>query len=150
MGDFDELQRWVKNLEKVVDPAAIRRILDKGADAGKKAADQAASASLGGDRRFSNYRGGRALSTDERGGSGDKVEIGFEGPWKLAEKGRQTSGTIRPRNRRAVLTPGGARAYSRYGRSRGLKTHTNAVRKASTTVSRAMHEQFESELGRIL
>lgn len=161
--DFAAVARWVENLEKAVGPAATRRILTKAGAAGKKSALEAASSSLGGDRRFSNWKGKPALSAGYDSVSATEVTIKFRpsGMWRLAEAGRHSSGAIFPRRggRKgrgpgggrggpAVRTPAGPRARSSYGRSRGLKTYSTATRKASTTVPKAAHQQFVAEIRR--
>jgi hypothetical protein len=51
---------------------------------------------------------------------------------------------------RAVRTPDGPRAHSGFGPSRGLKTYTNAVRKASVTVPKAAHDEFVKAIGSVI
>lgn len=145
MGDFDAVGRWVDKVEKVVAGDAQKRMLKAMGEAGKQAALESARSSLGGDRKMRNLKGA-ALSADYDGGEA----VRFSGPWRLAEEGRRRSGRIVPRRKRAVLTPRGPRAHSRYGRSRGLKTYSNAVDKARTTVSKAGHDQLVDEIGRAI
>lgn len=150
MGAFDPVARWVDKVEKAVDAGAQKRVVKAMGDAGEKAALASARSSLGGDRKMSNFKGGRALDADFDAGLGGDGAVKFTGPWRLAEQGRRSSGQIRPRRKRAVLTPGGPRAWSRYGRSRGLKTYSNAIDKARVTVGKAGHEQFEDEIRKVL
>jgi hypothetical protein len=149
VGEFDPVKRWVDKVEKAVDTAAQRRIVKAMGVAGKKAADDAARASLGGDRKMRNLKGSGLSAEFDEGSAGDGA-VGFRGPWRLAEEGRRRAGMIRPRRRRAVLTPRGPRAWSRYGRSRGLKTYTHAVDRARTTVGKAGHDQLVDEISRVL
>jgi hypothetical protein len=175
MGEFDAVAQWVAKVEKSTE--AARKSMAKAAGvAGKKAALDAASSSLGGDRRFRNMKRGRALDAGYDLKGERSVVINFRGPWRLAEAGRKKSGLIyrrgvgstgksRKGNARqfraigsfagghahgAVRTPDGPRAHSSYGPSRGLRTYTNAVRKASTTVPKAAHDEFVKAVGRAL
>jgi hypothetical protein len=149
-GDFGPIREWVANVADVTSGAALKRILDKAGMAGKKAALEAAAQSLGSDRRFSGWARGPALNAGYDLAGSDSVVINFRGPWKLAEQGRRSHGTIRPKRRRAVLTPSGPRARSSYGRSRGLNAYTNASRKASVTVPKAAHDQFVDEIRKVI
>lgn len=149
MGTFDPVNRWLDKVEKIVDADAQKRIVKAMGEAGKKAALDSARASLGGDRKMRNLKGAALSAEFDTGGAGDGA-VRFGGPWRLAEEGRRKSGMIRPRRKRAVLTQRGPRAYSRYGRSRGLKTYTNAVDKARTTVPKAGHDQLLDEISRAL
>src|SRR4029077_19835749 len=123
-----------------------------------------AAADLGGDRKFRNMARGRALDAGYDVGGTDSVTINFRGPWRLAEGGRKKSGPIYRRGvtattgkarkgnvrgfqaigsfaggqgHRAVRTPQGPRAHSGFGPSKGLKTYTDAVKKARTAVPKA-------------
>lgn len=150
---MNELSAFAARLEKVTDPAALRRIADKGGLAGKKAALEAASADLGGDRAFSGLRRKAPLGVGYDV-DGATVHINFRpaGLWRLAEQGRRSSGTIQPRRRggrRAVLTPLGPRAGSSYRQSRGLGTFTEAVKDAQREVPKAAAKQFTAEIGRV-
>lgn len=161
-GEFGALADWVEKVEKITDPAAVKRVLSKAGQAGKTAALDAAGDALGGDRKFSNWRGKPALSAgyDESGGSAIDVNFRPAGMWRLAEDGRKASGAIFPRTgrgkgkttayRRALATPAGPRARSSYRRSRGLKAYTAATKKASMEVPKAAHEQFVDEIRRVL
>jgi hypothetical protein len=162
-----EFARWSAKLGKLSDPSTFRRALAKAGEAGKKSALEAAAHDLGGDRKMRNLRGGALnVRVDEQGLT--KVVLNFTGPWNLAESGRKKSGQIwrrgahvtkggRSTTRRgsakrfngAVRTPDGPRARSSYGPSRGLKTASEAKRKARTSVPKAYHGQFVNELGRI-
>lgn len=148
--DFAAVRKWMQKVERVVGESATKRILDKAGAAGKKSALEAATVSLGVDRRFGNWKRGPALSAGYDPAGSDRVVIKFRGPWKLAEKGRSSSGVIRPKRARALRVPGGFRAWSSYGRSRGLNTYSTASRKASVTVPKAAHDQFVAEIRRVL
>lgn len=148
--DFAAIRKWVEKVEHVVDASATRRILDKAGAVTMKASLEAAAGSLGGDRRFGNWKRGPALSAGYDAASSTEVVIKFRGPWKLAEKGRTSSGVIRPKRARAVRVPGGLRARSSYGRSRGLRTYTTASTKASTAVPKAAHDQFRAEIRKVV
>lgn len=150
-GEFAPLQQWLDKVEQVTDPAVLKRMANKAGQAGKKAALDAASDALGGDRKFSGWRGKPALSAGYDV-DGTSVDINFRPPglWRLAEEGRKKSGEIRPKRKRAVRTPDGARGGSSYGRSRGQKAYTQAVRTATKTVPEAAHEQFLDEIRRVI
>jgi hypothetical protein len=146
----NELAAFASRVSDVTSGAALRRIADKGGMAGKKAALDAASKDLGGDRAFSNWRRKVRLSAGFDSGGGTTVLINFRpgGMWRLAERGRSGSGVIVPRRRRAVLTPNGPRARSSYGSSRGLRTYTDAVKEAQREVPKAAAKQFSTEVAR--
>lgn len=158
--DFAAVRKWLAKVEESVDGSSMRRVLDKAGAAGKKAALEAASQSLGGDRRFSHWKGKPALSSGYDLGGSTEVTVNFRpsGMWRLAESGRHSSGAIYPKRGRskgrgvvpgrAVRTPDGPRAHSGYSSSRGLNTYSNASRKASTSVPKAAHDQFVAELRR--
>jgi hypothetical protein len=132
----------------------MRRVLAKAGAAGKQSALEAARGDLGGDMAMSNLRKGKAkLSAGYDAVGGTEVAINFRGPWKLAEAGRHKSGAIRPKKRggkRALMTPLGPRAASRYGPSRGLDTYTDAVKKAERSVPKAAFRQIQAEIGKAL
>lgn len=160
--DFAPLTEWFNNLNRAFSPEANRRILAKAGAAGKKAALDAASDSLGSDRKFGHWKGKPALSAgyDSEGTSQIVVNFRPVGLWRLAEAGRHSSGPIFPKRGRgkgrgvvagrALLTPNGPRASSSFGRSRGLKTYSDASKKAQTTVPKAAHDQFVEEVGKAL
>jgi hypothetical protein len=176
VGELDAVSRWVDKVEKGTVEA--RKAMVKAAGvAGKKAALDSASRDLGGDRRFRNMPRGRALDAGYDLNGTDSVTINFRGPWRLAEGGRKKSGPIYRRGvtsttgksrkgnvrafrtigsfaggqaHRAVRTPQGPRAHSSYGRSKGLKTYTDAVDKARTAVPKAAHDEFVKAIGRAL
>ena len=87
--DVDELADFGRRVANVVDPAAMERMAAKGGAAGKKAALDAASRDLGGDRRFSGMRRKATLSAGYDDAGAGKVEIKFRpaGMWNLAEAG---------------------------------------------------------------
>lgn len=160
--DFAAIRKWVEKVEHVTDGSAMKRVLDKAGAAGKKAALEAASGSLGGDRRFSNWRGKPALSAGYDVSGTSEVTVNFRpsGMWRLAEAGRHSSGAIYPRRGRskgrgvvggrALMTPDGPRARSSYRSSRGLKTYSTASRKASVSVPKAAHDQFIAEIRKVV
>lgn len=153
MGEFDAVARWVDKVEHALDGSARKRALTAAGNAGKKSALEAATQSLGADRRMRNMRTKAVLSVGYDSVGDSSVELKFRGPWRLAEEGRKASGQIRPRRRggrRAVLTPLGPRARSSYKRSRGLHTYSNATRKASVSVPKAYHDQMLDEIRRVL
>jgi hypothetical protein len=104
---------------------------------------------------MSNYRGGRVRlgagwdATD----SGIVVKMRPGGLWKLADQGRHSSGSIRPRRRRgfsAVMTPDGPRRHSSYKRSRGLNTYQDAERDIESQAARHTDAAIARELRRIV
>ena len=148
------LSSFGDKVAKVVEPAAVKRVVMAGGMAGKKASLEAASSDLGGDRAFSGMRRQVSLGVgfDDLGGTSIRLNFRPVGLWMLAERGRRGSGTIRPRRsggKRAVTPAAGvARASSRWGPSRGLKTYTEAVKKSQTQVPKAAHRQFRVEVAR--
>jgi hypothetical protein len=160
--DFGEVRDFIDRLGDVVSGEALGRVLDKAGAAGKKAALDAASKDLGGDRRFRNFKGKPPLNAGyDRAGS-QAVQINFRpaGLWNLAQEGRHGSGAIYPRGgkrkgkgtlaHRAVKTPSGPRAHSSYGHSRGLGTFDDAVHTAQTKVPEAASNQIDAELRRVV
>lgn len=158
----DELVDFGQRLEQVVGGAAMRRIVNKAGMAGKRAAQEAAEADLGGDRVFSGFRRRVPLNAGFDAVGGDQVKINFRpaGLWRLAESGRQKSGPIFPRTgirkgkgvvyRRAVRTPHGYRARSSYSKSRGLNTFSDAVKDSRREVPKAAARQFRTEVSRVV
>jgi hypothetical protein len=174
VGDFDAVTRWVDKVEKGTVDA--RKAMVKAAGvAGKKVSLDAAARDLGGDRRFRNMAKGKPLDAGYDLNGTDSVTINFRGPWRLAEGGRKKSGPIYRRGvtsttgksrkgnvrafkaigsfaggqgHHAVRTPQGPRAHSGFGRSRGLKTYTDAVDKAKTAVPKAAHDEWTQALRR--
>lgn len=152
----DELGDFGRRVEKIVGRPALDRIMSKAGGAGKKAALDAASAKLGGDRRMSNFRRGRgpALGAGyDIVGQEVHVNLRPAGMWKLAQSGRRSSGIIRPKRRggkKALMTPWGPRATSSYGPSRGLKVWDDAVDKAGRDVPKAAARQFSDEVRRAM
>jgi hypothetical protein len=146
-----DLAAFGAKLEKVVSGQAMRRVMSKAGAAGKKAALDAAADDLG-DRRFSGMRRKVALSAGYDDLGDTRVTINFRpaGLWKLAESGRHSSGPIRPRGGRAVMTPQGPRAVSSYGSSAGLNTFTDANKDARREVPKAAAAAFRAEVGRVL
>ncbi len=147
----NDLAAFGARLAQVVDGSAKARIMNKAGMAGKKAALEAASDDLGGDRSFSGMRRKAPLGAGYDV-EGDLVRVNFRpaGLWNLADKGRRSSGPIRPRKKRAVLTPQGPRARSSYGPSRGLGTVRDAFKKAHRDVPKAAAQQFHAEVARVV
>jgi hypothetical protein len=147
----NDLAAFGAKLEQVVSGTATRRVMAKAGAAGKKAALDAASDDLG-DRRFSGMRRKVALSAGYDAVGDTRITINFRpaGLWKLAESGRRSSGTIRPRRGgRAVMTPQGPRASSSYSSSRGLNTFSDANKAARRDVPKAAAKAFYAEVGRV-
>jgi hypothetical protein len=70
VGEFDAVGRWVDKVEKALDGSAQKRMLTAAGNAGKKAALEAATASLGSDRKMRNLRGkGLSVGYDSVGPS---------------------------------------------------------------------------------
>jgi hypothetical protein len=140
-------------LERITDPGRLTRIVEAGGLAGKKAALEAASRDLGGDRAFSGFRRKAPLGAGYDRSGPTSVVINFRpaGLWMLATRGRTSSGVIRPRKGKQALAGNGFGpvARSRYGRSRGLGTYDDAVKKSQTTVPKAAFKQFVIEVGSV-
>jgi hypothetical protein len=151
-----ELSDFGRRVEKIVGKPALDRMMHKAGAAGKKSALEAAADKLGGDRKFSGFRGGRgpALGAGyDIGGSDVTVNFRPGGMWKLAQTGRRSSGAIVPKKRggrKAVLTPMGPRSSSSFGPSRGLKALDTAFDKAEDDVPKAFAKQFRAEVGRAM
>jgi hypothetical protein len=151
-----ELAAFGAKIEKITSPAALGRVVMAGGMAGKTAALEAAAADLGGDRSFSGMRRKAPLGAGFDRTGATEVTLNFRpsGLWRLASQGRTSSGAIKPRRRggkRALAGNGfGPVAASRYGRSRGLNTFDDAVKKAQTTVPKASFRQFVVEVGSVM
>jgi hypothetical protein len=147
-----ELAAFGAKLERITNPAILARVVEAGGKAGKEAALEAASRDLGGDRAFSGMRRKAPLGAGYDKSGATSVTINFRpaGLWRLASQGRSSSGVIRPlKGKRALAGNGfGPVRSSRYGRSRGLNTFDDAVKKAQTTVPKAAARQFFAGVGR--
>jgi hypothetical protein len=165
--DFAQVRKTVDQLTDIVSGAPMSRVAEKAGQAGKKAALDAATKSLGGDRRFRNFKGKPPLNAgyDQAGATSVLINFRPSGLWNLAQSGRQGSGRIYPRGvtakgnsrkgrghqtHRAVMTPNGPRAHSSYGHSRGLGTFDDALNMAQIKVPEAASDQFDVEIGRAL
>jgi hypothetical protein len=127
-----------RTLITLTNPKSLEQISHAMGLAGKKAASDAAKADLGSDLRMSNLGKSAKLSS----GYDIKADVVLlhlrpAGLWNLADKGRRRSGTIRPRKRRALRTPQGARALSSFRPSRGLHTIDDALKIMATEVPKA-------------
>jgi hypothetical protein len=139
------LAQFGNKLQNIVSPATAARMAQAGGMAGKKAALDAASADLGGDRSFSGMKRKTSLGAgfDDMGGSTVRINFRPAGLWMLAERGRSGSGEIHPKTKQAVTpSAGDARAYSRWGPSGGQGTYTDAVGKARREVPKAAAKAF--------
>jgi len=118
--------------------------------AGKKAAQDAVKADLGGDLRMSNLKGNAKLSSGYEI-EGDTVVLSLRpaGLWNLADKGRRRRGTIRPRKKRALRTPAGPRSLSSFRPSRGLHTIDDALKIMETEVPKAADKAVTQLVGSI-
>ncbi len=149
----DELSDFGRRVEKIVGKPALERMMQKAGAAGKKSALDAAAKDLGGDRKFSGFRGGRGPALGAGYDlSGTEATINFRpgGMWKLAQAGRRASGPIRPKARsgfKALGTPWGPKSASSFGSSRGLGTFDDAARDAGDEVPKAFARQFKAEVG---
>ena len=98
MGELDPIKRRLESLDRSLSKPAYARMLDKGGMAGKKSFLEAASATLGGDRKFSHWKGRPALSARYDTDSGSATEVVIAGSpkglWILAEAGRKREGAI--------------------------------------------------------
>lgn len=147
-----ELADFGRRMTQIADGSVAKRIANKAGAAAKKSALRAAEGSLGGDRAFSGMRRKARLNAGYDDAGQGQVRINFRpaGLWILADKGRRESGPIKPRARRAVMTPFGPRASSTYGPSRGLNTLTDAVDDAQRTAPKAAREQFSAEVRQLV
>lgn len=150
-----------RDLSKLTDGAAIRRVVQAGGMAGKEAVQDAAASDLGSDRAFSKMRRKVPLSTgfDVEGDESVRIKFRPPGLWVLAESGRKREGPIYPRagsrkgrgavRGRAVMTPQGPRARSSFKPSRGLNTYSDAVQGARRKVPKAAAKQFTEEVRKV-
>lgn len=147
-----ELADFARRMNQIADGDVAKRIAAKAGMAAKKSALKAASDSLGGDRAFSGMRRKTRLNAGYDAAGPGQIKVNFRpaGLWKLADKGRRSSGTIRPRSKQAVLTPRGPRRTSSYGRSRGLNTLEDAYDDARRTAPKAAREQFSAEVRKLV
>ena len=127
-----------------------------GGMAAKKAAEQAASRDLGGDRRMSGLKRGGALSAgfDLVGSSSVKVKYRPAGAWVLADQGRKRTKLIvagQGRRKgaggvRLFRTPDGPRRSFMSRPSRGLGTIRDAKREAGREVPKAAQREFRQKV----
>jgi hypothetical protein len=148
----NDLGDFANRVGKLADPGVARAMARKAGDAAKKSALKAAERDLGGDRSFSGMRRKSKLNAGYDDAGAGLVQLNFRpaGLWVLAQAGRRSSGTIRPKRKRAVLTPQGPRASSSYGPSRGLNTFDDAVEDARRTAPKAAAEQFRAEIAKVV
>jgi hypothetical protein len=151
-----ELAAFGDKIEKLLDPAALGRVVQEGGMAAKAAALEAAARDLGGDRSFSGMRRKAPLGAgfDRTGATSVVINFRPAGLWRLASQGRRSSGAIKTRGRggKRALAGGsfGPVARSRFGPSRGLDTYDDAVKKSQTTVPKAAFRQFTFEIARVV
>jgi hypothetical protein len=152
-----ELAAFGAKLERITDPGRLTRIVEAGGLAGKKAALEAASRDLGGDRAFSGLRRKAPLGAGYDRSGPTSVVINFRpaGLWVLADRGRRTGGVILPKKRgkKRVLigTEFGPVTRSQYKPAprTAKNTYDDAVKKAQTTVPKAAFKQFVIEVGSV-
>jgi len=143
----------VKGVTSIMTGASLARVQRHVGFAGKGAALLAASKTLGGDRAMSNFRGGKVRLNAgwDAVPNGVKINLRPPGLWVLAEDGRKSSGSIKPKRRHeAVVTPDGPRAHSSYGKSRGVKSVTRAQQQVDAVAGRATDEAVRRELARVV
>ena len=149
MGD---LASFGNRMQRITSGSVKRSILTKAGMAAKKAALDAAEDALGGDRSFSGMRRKAKLGAgfDTTGDSRIQLNLRPAGLWSLAESGRRASGPIRPRAKKAVLTPMGPRSRSSFGPSRGNDAVSNAWKHAAQDAPRAARKQFAVEVRKLV
>jgi hypothetical protein len=116
--------------------------------AAKDAALVTASRDLGADRRMSGMRRGRgpalALGYDPTGRGTVTVKLRPAGLWRLADRGRRRTVTVRPRRRGGVLKYGTTyAAYTRPGRTAGHDTIADTEQAWDRTVPAAVGKMLE-------
>jgi hypothetical protein len=147
-----ELIAFGNRVSKIVDPAVLKRVILAGGMAGKKAALDAASRDLGGDRAFSGLGRKVSLSAgfDDVGSTQIRLNFRPAGLWKLAERGRRAGKPIYPKSKQAVLTPQGPRARSTTGHWGGKDTYSDAVKDAKREVPKAAFKAFQFEVAKLV
>lgn len=152
MASPNRVSQLARQVEDLASGAAQKRIVTAAGVAGKKAALDALTADLGGDRAFSGMRRKAKLNVGfEVEGFAARMNFRPGGLWVLAEQGRRSAGTIRPRRRggkKALLTPAGPRASSSYGPSRGLGTFSSGVRRIRQVMPDAAVDAIAKEIGK--
>lgn len=150
MGSSNSLAAAAAKLDRVLNGATVAAMAKAGGMAAKQEALKAASASLGGDRRFSNFKRMGTLNAgfDMTGGTSVTVNYRPAGAWRLAEEGRKGGKTVRKRGV-VFRTPEGPRRAFRSGRSRGLRTLTEAQQGAAQEAPKAAFKAMQSEIGRV-
>jgi hypothetical protein len=136
-------------LGKILDQSTVTAMAKAAGMAAKTEGLQAASASLGGDRRMSGWRGGALNVGFDVAGSSVTVNYRPAGPWKLAETGRRKSKTVR---KRGVIfrTPYGPRWSFRSTPSHGLRTLTAAKQGAVLRAPKAADDALQNAIRRVL
>lgn len=150
MGTSNSLSAAAAKLDRALTGQTTAAMAKAGGMAAKKEALRAASASLGGDRRFSNFKRIGTLNAgfDMTGGTSVTVNYRPAAAWRLAEEGRKGGKTVR---KRGVIfrTPNGPRRAFRSGRSRGLHTLTDAQQGAAREAPKAAFKAMQGELGKV-
>jgi hypothetical protein len=149
----------IRQLDQLTNAAAVSRYGKAAGFAAKDAALAQAAKDLGPDRAMSNLKNGKSplrAGWEQTGPA--VVTVTHTGPWNLADKGRTKSGVIYPRDKnrkagkrgtarqlrvgRAVMTPWGPKASSRYGSSRGLDTFRKAIQVEKKSAAAAAQQEF--------
>lgn len=158
------LSAYATRLYSLVDDDAMRRISRRAGFAGKDAALDAARQKLGEDRAMRNFKSGKVRlgAGFDQGVRSTEVVITHRpaGVWSLADKGRNASGSIYPRNGRrkgsktqpgrAVMTPEGPRAKSSFGPSRGTGVFRKAAAMERDRIPEAAFKQLQVEIGKVV
>ena len=148
MGELSEVG---DRLARLGEPATIDRVVAAAGKAATAAVEDAAAADLGGDRSFSRMRSKGSLTAAPTAAAGGvSIEFRPAALWHLAQSGRRGSSPIRPRTKRAVVTPQGPRARSTSAPSRGLGTVDKAVAGAMVAVGPAARAQYRDEIASVV
>ena len=169
MADFGlqsaALSTYVGKLESTLNDEARRRLTMAAGLAARKAAVSAVEDKLGADRAMSNFKSGRVKLGAGFDVDGWTISVNHrpKGVWMLADAGRKRSGFAYPRSGssrgrkaktttpgRAVITPYGPRASSRWGPSRGTKVFAMASARERDAAPKAAWRVIQGELARIV
>jgi hypothetical protein len=154
----DSFASVAADLRGLFDKSAVDDLRHVAGLAAKDAAADAARGDLGGDMAMSNFKGGgRKLKSGYEFEGGTSLVLGLRpaGLWNLADRGRRTSGVIRPKKGKlAVATglssknnPRGLRAGSRFGPSRGLGTVDDAEKRIEEDAYKAVDRAVAERVG---
>jgi len=154
LSGWGELEVAIDRIGSVASGESLRRVQRYVGNVTKRAALRGPESTLGPDRAMSHFRGGHKALRAGYDLISEGILLRFKpvGLWLLADRGRRSSGTIRPKRKsghKALATPEGARARSHYGPSRGLHTYAISNEAVRVVAGPAADAAIARELARL-